>query len=136
MIDILYAGATPYRAHKADAGVDLRAQSTYHLDPQSVRKLRLTTRVNIPEGYVGLLMLRSSLGAKGLVGHVGVIDAGYTGPLQLVVTNAAKHTISINVGDRVAQLLVLKLPETLYIGVSDLGVTERGEGGFGSSGVQ
>lgn len=128
----------PVRAHDTDAGLDLyvpegqaclvRRGAVYTID--------LGVRVAIPDGYYGQLTLRSSAGKKGLAtpNSVGVIDSGYRGNLKLLVTALAEPVL-IPSGDRVCQLIVLPLPATQWeSGVVD-DDTDRGDGGFGSTGT-
>lgn len=129
---------TPTRAHDTDAGLDLyvpegqgclvRRGAVYTID--------LGIRVAIPAGHYGQLILRSSAGMKGLsMPHgVGVIDAGYRGNVKAAVT-ALAEPVSVAPGDRICQLIILPLPTvTVEPGVVD-DSTNRGEGGFGSTGV-
>lgn len=127
----------PTRAHAADAGLDLyipegqaclvRAGAVYTID--------LGVRVAIPDGYYGQLTLRSSAGKKGLTipNGVGVIDSGYRGNLKLLVT-ALTGPALVAAGDRICQLTILPCPPVdVQAGVVD-DATDRGQGGFGSTG--
>jgi dUTP pyrophosphatase len=91
--------------------------------------------IEIPEGYVGLLFPRSSVSKTtlNLANSVGVIDSGYRGPLMLKFRYLEEGDV-YEVGDRVAQLVIMKLPFVEIIEVSELSSSERGEGGFGSTG--
>lgn len=128
----------PTRAHATDAGLDLyvpegqaclvRRGAVYTID--------LGVRVAIPDGYYGQLTLRSSAGKRGLVipNSVGIIDSGYRGSLKLLVS-ALTEPVMVAVGERVCQLVVLPLtPVDVEVGVVDTD-TDRGQGGFGSTGV-
>ena len=88
-MSVFYTGDEPGRAHASDAGADLRSRKSYTVINSQVIPVELSTRVSIPDGYMGFLFLRSSVGARGimLANSVGVIDAGYTGPLILNVTS-------------------------------------------------
>lgn len=133
---VFYTGDEPGRAHASDAGADLRSRKSYTVINSQVIPVELTTRVSIPDGYMGFLFLRSSVGARGimLVNSVGVIDAGYTGPLILNVTSVGP-VAAISAGERIAQLVVLPATPTSYIRADSLGETERGENGLGSTGT-
>lgn len=128
---------SPTRAHAADAGLDLyvpegqgclvRCGSVYTID--------LGIQVAIPDGYYGQLTLRSSAGAKGLsMPHgVGIIDAGYRGNVKLAVTALTEPAL-IAAGERICQLIILPRPSVeVQAGIVD-DATERGQGGFGSTG--
>ena len=92
--------------------------------------------MSIPDGYVGLIWPRSGLAVKrGIDVFAGVIDAGYRGEIKICLYNSSGTTVEINSGDRVAQIIFHKLPETNMLEVDDLEDSERGVGGFGSSGV-
>lgn len=128
---------SPTRAHSTDAGLDLyipegqgclvRRGAVYTID--------LGIRVAIPDGYYGQLTLRSSAGMKGLsMPHgVGIIDAGYRGNVKVALTSLAEPAM-IAAGERICQLIILPCPSIeVQAGIVD-DVTERGQGGFGSTG--
>lgn len=128
----------PVRAHATDAGLDLfvpagqgclvRSGAVYTID--------LGIRVAIPDGYCGHLVLRSSAGSKGLtIPHgAGIIDSGYRGNLK-VLLSALADPVLIAAGERICQLIILPLPRVdAEVGVVD-DRTDRGDGGFGSTGV-
>lgn len=128
----------PTRAHDTDAGLDLyvpEGQSCL-VRRGAVYSIDLGVRVAIPDGYYGQLTLRSSAGAKGLtIPHgAGVIDSGYRGNLRVVVA-ALVDPVLVPAGERICQLIILPLPDVdVKIGVVDDG-TDRGAGGFGSTGA-
>lgn len=124
----------PVKAHSSDAGFDLFAPKTIELEPQSVTKINTGVHVAIPENYVGLILGRSSFGVAGMTTHTGVIDAGYTGPISVVLTN--KYPDKIFQGNKIAQLVILPLPQIeLVEGDVTCQKTERGSNGFGSTGA-
>lgn len=127
----------PSRAHDTDAGLDLYVPEGQGclVRPGAVYTIDLGIRVAIPDGYYGQLVLRSSAGKKGLtLPHgVGVIDSGYRGNLKLLVT-ALAEPVMVAAGERICQLIVLPLPHIdAEVGVVD-DDTDRGQGGFGSTG--
>lgn len=129
---------SPTRAHSSDAGLDLYVPEGQAclVRPGAVYTIDLGIRVAIPCGYYGQLTLRSSTGAKGLsMPHgVGVIDAGYRGNVKVAITALAEPAM-INVGERLCQLIILPRPSVeVQSGTVD-DVTERGQGGFGSTGT-
>lgn len=128
----------PVRAHDTDAGLDLcvPAGQGCQVCAGAVYTIDLGVRVAIPDGYYGQLTLRSSAGAKGLtIPHgVGIIDPGYRGNLKVLVV-ALAGPVTIAVGERICQLVILPLPRVdAEAGVVD-DQTDRGTGGFGSTGV-
>ena len=130
--------ADPARAHSTDAGLDLHVPEGQGVlvRPGAVYTIDLGVRVAIPDGYYGQLTLRSSAGKKGLTipNGVGVIDPGYRGNIKLLVAALAEPVL-VTAGERVCQLTILPLPAVdAKIGVVD-DRTDRGSGGFGSTGV-
>ena len=138
---------TPTRAHHDDAGVDLTAYSidkpegdstsTRFINPGERRTCHTGIAVAIPKGYVGLLFGRSSLGVKrGLdpSNAVGVIDSGYRGEVIVQLRNTTPYVQKLELGERVAQMVVVPVDVGAWEEVRDLDATERGNGGFGSTG--
>ena len=128
----------PTRAHDTDAGLDLYVPEgqTCLVRRGAVYTIDLGIRIAIPDGYYGQLVLRSSAGAKGLVlpHGVGVIDSGYRGNLKVLVAALAEPVL-VAARDRICQLIIHKLPAVeLESGVVDDN-TDRGQGGFGSTGT-
>lgn len=132
------AGIFPVRAHEHDAGADLRTPRHVKIMPGEIKAVPTGVRVAIPEGYVGLLFARSSLCNFGvmLANGVGVIDSGYTGEIQVPLFNAFPRAFEIPGCARIAQLVVVPCELPTFRRVDELGGTERGEGGFGSTGVE
>lgn len=93
--------------------------------------------LEVPKGYAGLVFARSSMGAKrGLApaNKVGVIDSDYRGPVQVVLHNHGKTAQTVEPGDRIAQLLIVPVFKAVFEETQCLSDTDRGEGGFGSTG--
>ena len=131
---VLEGGTLPTRAHKEDAGFDLYSPKNAVLCGGTAR-IKLGIYVEIPKGYVGFIMGRSSLNKKGVVCLTGVIDSGYTGEIA-VVLNTIGTLARIKKGDRIAQLVVTKLADIDdAVAVDSLEDSERGAGGFGSTGA-
>ncbi|WP_336819820.1 dUTP diphosphatase [Gordonia sp. MMO-8] len=128
----------PTRAHGLDAGIDLYAARTRYIELGEITGIPLGVAVAIPEGHVGLLMLRSSLGRKGvaMANGVGVIDSGYRGELIAQVTGWHDDPPRIEAGDRIAQLLVvpIALPVVEIVDVLPWSSDGRGTNGLGSTG--
>lgn len=135
-IQKLHEGATlPKVAHATDAGVDLYACEDYDLAPGERRLFKTGIAMAIPQGYVGLIWPRSGLSYKkgsDILG--GVIDSGYRGDIGIILLNTGSEIIDVKKGDRIAQMLFqeITLPEIQE--VTSLEESDRGEGGFGSTG--
>nr|DAV43175.1 MAG TPA: dUTPase [Caudoviricetes sp.] len=128
----------PVRAHDTDAGLDLHVPEGQGclVRPGAVYTIDLGCRAAIPDGYYGQLALRSSAGAKGLaIPHgAGIIDSGYRGNLKVLVVTLADPVL-VAAGERLCQLIILPLPHVdVEVGVVDDN-TDRGTGGFGSTGT-
>ena len=118
-----------------DAGADLVATTMSNHDDHLVYGVGLA--VEIPEGMVGLVFPRSSIRQTDLfmANSVGVIDSGYRGEIFITFNVKKGATRWYQVGDRIAQLVIMPVPLTKYVEVDELSETERGIGGHGSTGV-
>jgi dUTP pyrophosphatase len=132
-------GRAPRRAHEHDAGYDLFAAESAELGPGERSSIGTGIAVAIPEGHAGLVLPRSGLAARhgiALVNAPGLVDAGYRGDLRVLLLNTdANARFTISPGDRIAQLVVVRIEELEPEEVAELSQTVRAEGGFGSSGV-
>jgi dUTP pyrophosphatase len=138
-IDMVFEqGCHPEKAHITDAGFDLRSNAQdFTIEPGAKRMIGTGVRMDIPEGFVGIIAPRSGLGSKFeivLANTVGVIDAHYTGEIKLAMVNKGKVKLEIAKFDRIAQLLLLPVPEVQFTIVKELKESDRGEKGHGSSG--
>ena len=128
----------PTYAHATDAAADLYAADDMELPPHSTSNMvRTGVHIGLPEGWMAMIFPRSSIGAKTglrLSNSAGIIDAGYRGPLGVLYDNISDSTYQIKAGDRIAQLLVMPSYRFRAQVVDTLDDTDRGEGGFGSSG--
>lgn len=124
-------------ATQGSAGVDLRSTKDIILEYNQTELIPTGLSVQIPENHVGLVFLRSSIGYKGLrlTNGVGVIDSDYRGEILLSVQNhiPAKFYV-IKSGERIGQLVVVPILAGALVGVESLDDTDRGSGGFGSTG--
>jgi len=129
------AAFLPCRAHPTDAGADLKSTETCEIYPGEQKLVDTGVAVKIPEGYGGFIFNRSSQGKKGItIPHsVGVIDSDYRGNLKVLLKNISGERYTVNTGDRIAQLVVM--PVLLCGFVDAWNDTERGTGGFGSTGT-
>ena len=135
------SGSLPTYATDGASGMDLRAftDEPITLKPMERRLLPTGLFVQIPEGYEGQVRARSGLAIKhgiGLVNSIGTIDSDYRGELKIPMINFGNESFTINSGDRVAQLVIAAYERVEPIIVSVLDETDRGEGGFGHTGVK
>ncbi len=128
----------PTRAYEGDAGLDLYALEAVRLDPGERASVRTGVAVEIPDGQAGLVLPRSGLAARhgiALVNAPGLIDAGYRGEVRVLLLNTDRAvTFEIGPGDRIAQLVLVKIEAPAVVEVEALTSSDRGGGGFGSSG--
>lgn len=125
----------PSYAKKGDAGLDLTAVSEEWNENNSMVTYGTGLSIEIPEGYVGLLFPRSSVckTSLNLSNSVGVIDSGYRGEIMLKYRYPEQGLV-YDLGDRVGQLIIMPYPQIELIEAEELSSTERGAGGYGSSG--
>ena len=130
--------SAPARAHDGDAGFDLRAVEAAEIPPGGRASVGTGLAVAIPEGHAGLVVPRSGLAARhgiSLANAPGLIDAGYRGELRVLLMNGdPSEPFAVQPGDRIAQLVVVRVEGPSLEEVAELDGTARGEGGFGSTG--
>lgn len=129
----------PMKATDGSAGIDIATSHAYVIYPTDegyFAKISTQLFFQIPKNHVGLLIERSSLHLKGLTlaNSIGVIDSDYRGELLISVKNITNNNIRLEKGQKIAQLLIVPVPEISLINVSKLNETTRGSGGFGSTG--
>ena len=129
----------PSYAYAGDAGLDLRSAEDVTLRPFERRLISTGLAIAIPEGYAGFVQPRSGLALKkglSMANTPGLIDAHYRGELKICAINLdPREPIVIQRGDRIAQLVIQRVPVVNLVEVDRLDETDRGAGGFGSSGV-
>ena len=132
---VLDEGARISRAHETDAGLDLCARNDARIDPKSSATFDTGVHIALPAGTVGVLMSKSGLNVKRGITSEGVIDEGYTGSIVVKLYNNSAAVQYIKTGQKISQLLVLPCykPEMEIVG--ELDETERGNNGFGSTGI-
>lgn len=124
----------PTRAHATDAGLDLYARETQIVPARESAKFDTGVHVELPAGTVGMLKSKSGLNVKYGLTSEGVIDVGYTGSIVVKLYNNSGRDYTVNAGDKISQLVIMPiLTPTLEL-VESLDETERGAGGFGSTG--
>jgi len=121
------------------AGMDLRANITESIVIGPLKRILVPTglHIELPEGYEAQIRPRSGLAAKhgiGIVNSPGTIDADYRGEIKIILVNLSDEEFLLNPGERVAQMVVAKFERVEWKAVDELGESERGEGGFGSTG--
>jgi dUTP pyrophosphatase len=127
----------PSYAHPGDAGFDLRAAAEHRIPAGGRAVVETGLRFAIPQGYVGLVWDRSGLAARhGIHCLAGVIDSGYRGEVKVVVQNLGEAEFVVERGMRIAQMLVQPVAAAELVRVESLENSSRGEGGFGSTGLQ
>jgi dUTP pyrophosphatase len=128
----------PTRAYPGDAGLDLYAVEDRVLEPGQRASIGTGVSVEIPEGQAGLVLPRSGLAAShgiALVNAPGLIDSGYRGELRVLLLNTDRgQAFTVTAGDRIAQLVLVRVETPAVEEVDELAGSERGAGGFGSSG--
>ncbi|MFM2412740.1 MAG: Deoxyuridine 5-triphosphate nucleotidohydrolase [Actinomycetota bacterium] len=129
----------PIYAHPGDAGADITAAESLTLAPGQRALVATGLSIALPDGYVAYVMPRSGLALKhgiALVNSPGTIDAGYRGDIGVIMLNTdSENEFHINVGDRIAQLVIQPVVRARFVPVEELPGTHRGAGGFGSTGV-
>ena len=130
----------PAYAQPGDAGADLRSAEALVLAPGERALVATGVRFALPEGYAAFVVPRSGLAVKhgiSIVNSPGTIDAGYRGEIKVPLINLdPRESFEIAPGDRIAQLIVMPVTSAVFAPVQALPESQRGEGGFGSTGVR
>ena len=125
----------PTRAHAGDAGADLKAAEDAILYPGEVKVLRTGVRMCIPCGYAGFVRGRSGMTRSGIIVLDGTVDCLYRGEIGVMMTSLEDGPALIRRGDRIAQLVIVPVGLPSFMVVDSLPGSERGENGFGSTGI-
>jgi dUTP pyrophosphatase len=132
------AARAPARAHDGDAGYDLHAVEAAELGPGERASVGTGVAIAIPDGHAGLVLPRSGLASRhgiALVNAPGLIDPGYRGEVRVLLLNTDRErSFEVGVGDRIAQLVIVRHEAPELVEVEALGESLRGGGGFGSTG--
>ena len=138
LVEVLLTGPVPQYAHPGDAGADLTSTDTVTLAPGERAVVGTGVAIALPNGYVAFVVPRSGLAATHgitVVNSPGTVDAGYRGEIRVTLLNTDRsEPYAISAGDRIAQLIVLPVSRARFVEVEHLPGSERGEGGFGSTG--
>jgi len=133
-------GCEPYKGNRWDGGWDLRSNNPdIIIEPGQKVKIYTGVKMEIPVRHVGMIAPRSGLGSKfrlGLANTVGIIDSDYRGEIMVFLVNDGDEPVPIKQYDRFCQLMIIPVRIDTFRIVDQLQGTERGEGGFGSSGVE
>ena len=131
----------PFYATELSAGMDLKASIETPVELDTLERAMVPTGIYIelPAGYEAQIRPRSGLAAKhgiSVCNSPGTIDADYRGEIKVILVNLSKEKFTINPGERIAQMVIAKYEKIEWEEVEQLGETERGTGGFGSTGVK
>ena len=136
---LITAQNVPSYSHPGDAGADLSSAEALTLAPGQRATVGTGVSIALPDGYVAFVVPRSGIAAKHgitIVNSPGTVDAGYRGELKVTLLNTdLSEPFEIAVGDRIAQVIVMPVTQARFIPVEKLPVSERGESGFGSTGL-
>ena len=127
----------PARAQEDDAGLDLYAAEAVTIEPGGRVLVPTGIALAIPPGYAGFVLPRSGLALRHgvtLLNTPGLIDSGYRGEIKVLLVNHDRSVVTVARGDRIAQLVIQRVEPTELIEVEELPPSERGAGGFGSTG--
>lgn len=127
----------PAKAHHDDAAYDIRSRADMTLPPGVPTLVPTGIHIELPYGMEAQIRPRSGLAAKHAItclNSPGTIDAGYRGEISVIVMNFGKEPFAVQRGDRIAQMVISRLPEVELVPADELSETKRGAGGFGSTG--
>ena len=127
----------PKKAHSDDAGYDLYSRIDAVLEPLSGMAIPVGFAIELPAGYEAQIRPRSGLAAKHhitVTNSPGTVDTNFRGEVKVILYNLGREPFIIQRGDRIAQMVICKLPEIDIIEATELSETDRGSGGFGSTG--
>lgn len=127
-------GKMPTRAHEPDAGADLYSPVAVTVSPGESVVIDTGVCMEIPYGYCGLLVSKSGLNVKHGIQSTGLIDSSYTGSIRVKLYNHGHEAYTVKEGDKISQIVILPILLCGFSQVETLDETERGDGGFGSTG--
>jgi dUTP pyrophosphatase len=121
----------PNRAHYNDAGADVYSTETFTLKPNETKAINLKFGIQLPDGFMALVLPRSGHAKRGIISQIPPVDSGYTGPIHAIITNVSRQEVTIESGERIAQIVIM--PFIVADFVEETG-KERGDGAFNSTG--
>lgn len=124
----------PVRAHDTDAGADLRSPVETVVPARGSRVIETGVHIQLPHGYVGMLKSKSGLNVRHGITSEGVIDEGYTGSIKVKLYNHSDYPFAFARGEKITQLVIVPCAYVGFELSEDLEDSERGDGGFGSTG--
>lgn len=137
---LLGSGTVPAYAHPGDAGADLHSAQSLVIEPGRRATVGTGVSIALPDGYVGFVVPRSGLAMRSgisIVNSPGTVDAGYRGEIRITLLNTdLDEPFVIEVGDRIAQLIIAPVSRAQFVPVATLPGSSRGDGGFGSTGLR
>lgn len=133
-IKLFENGITPTKGSIFSAGVDVYSPIDFHLFPKETVRVPLGIAIEINNDEVAIMSERSSMGKLGITSVGNVIDSDYRGEISIVLQNNSKLEQSFKKGNRIGQIVVCKIGDNSINIVEELSKTERGDGGFGSTG--
>jgi dUTP pyrophosphatase len=129
----------PIFAHENDACADIRSNEDVLIEKGKINLVSTGIAMEIPVGYEAQIRPRSGLAFKhgiAIVNSPGTIDSGYRGEVKIIIVNLGNDDFLVKKGDRIAQMAIRSVPKVKFSIYSDLARSERGEGGFGSTGIE
>jgi len=130
-----YLAKMPCKAHSTDAGFDLFASENTTIPARGNALVHLSIAMVIPDGYCAIIKDRSGLAVKNCIyTRAGVIDSAYRGEVKVVIENGTNNNYEVEEGTKIAQMLILPVPAITFEEVISLDESDRGTGGFGSTG--
>ena len=133
-VKLIDLASLPHYASVGDSGADLYCTVSVTLEPGERRIVPTGVCLEIPDGYEAQVRPRSGMSARGLDVAFGTIDSGYRGEVGVIVCNNRRTPFDLNIGARIAQLVIAPVVRAKFVSVDSLSRTDRGAGGFGSTG--
>lgn len=126
----------PEYAYPTDAGMDLKSSEEYVLMPNETAMINTGLSIAIPEKFFGGIYSKSGLASRGIIvaNSPGIVDTMYRGEVKVLLYNRTKAPHQINIGDKIAQLILMPFEQIKFREVEELDETDRKDGGFGSTG--
>jgi len=126
----------PFRAHYNDAGGDVYTEEKITIEPNSTVKVPLKFGLALPDGFMAIIMPRSSMASKGIVSELPPIDSGYNGEIHAILTKHTTKNVEIEADSRIAQIVIIPIILPEFVPIEQLkGEEQRSNNGFGSTGV-